>query len=103
MQIRTPLIEELLRVSTLVNEIHRDVAEQFDDVRQMILVATELRGLFRVEQEIAGGQFERHAGGAPDVARRSVFGAQQHLQASVLSRLDVVGEVSILNERRVDD
>ena len=84
-------------MSALVYEIHRYFAEQFDDVRQVIFVSTELRGLLRIEQKIAGGQFERHAGSAPDIARRSVLGAQQHLQTSVLSRLNVVGEMSILN------
>lgn len=89
-------------MSALINEIHRYFSEQFDDVREVIFVTTELRGLLRIEKKIAGGQFERHAGSAPDIARRSILGAQQYLQTSVLSRLNVIGEMLVLKMRKVE-
>ena len=87
-------------MSTSIDEVHRYFAEQFDDVRQMVFVSTELRRLLRIEKKIAGGQLERHAGRAPDIARRSVVGAQQYLQTSVLSRLNVVGEMFVLSRKK---
>ena len=45
------------------------------------------------------GHLEGHAGGRPDVRRRSVAAANQDLQRAVLPRLDILREVVVLHNR----
>lgn len=81
---------------------------EFDNVREMVLIPGVIVSTVRLEQVVAGGHFERHAGCGPNVGRRSVPGAKQDLKTSVLAGLDVLREVVMLekeeetNDRRHD-
>ena len=73
-----------------------NVAEELDDVREVVLVARAVLARVRLEEVVARRHLEGHARRRPDVGRRTVPGAQQHLQAPVLPRLDVLREVVVL-------
>ena len=73
-----------------------NVADELDDVREVVLVARVVLARVRLEEVVARRHLEGHARRRPDVGRRAVPGAQQHLEAAVLPRLDVLREVVIL-------
>lgn len=62
----------------------------------MILVARVLGTGVRLEKIVAGRQFEGHARRAPNVGRGVVSGSDNDLQATILTRLDVLCEMTIL-------
>ena len=74
----------------------RDDADQLDDVGEVVLVPAVVLARVRLEEVVARRHLEGHARRRPDVGRRTVPGAQQHLQAPVLPRLDVLREVVVL-------
>jgi len=49
----------------------------------------------RLEQVVACGKLESHAGQRPQVGACRVAGAEDDLQRAVLARLDVLGEVVV--------
>lgn len=89
------LVEVVARLLAGVDDRLGNVAQQLDDVRQMVLVARVPVARVRLEQVVAGRQLEGHAGDAPHVGRGAVAGADQHLQRPVLARLYVLGEVLV--------
>ncbi|GMR43376.1 hypothetical protein PMAYCL1PPCAC_13571 [Pristionchus mayeri] len=89
------LVEEVPPVGALLVDSGRDRPEQLDDVRQMIVVPRVVRTLVWLEEVVARGQLEGHARSAPNVGRRPVASADEHLQGSVLPRLDVLREVVV--------
>jgi len=71
-------------------------AQQLDNVRQVVLVsAVRLAGV-GVEQIVTRGQLKGQAGGAPNVGGIIVRRSQKHLDRSVLTRLNVLSEVMVL-------
>ena len=56
---RTPLIEELLAVLPLHGDPPRDLPQQLNDVREMILIPRVARAPVRLEQVVARRKLKR--------------------------------------------
>ena len=73
-----------------------DVADELDDVSEVVLVAGVVLARVRLEEVVAGGQREGHAGRGPDVGGGAVPRSEEDLQRAVLAGLDVLSEVMVL-------
>ena len=51
--------------------------------------------LARVEQEVAGDEFKRHASHRPQVCTHIIVQAKHHFWTTVLARLDLLSEVVV--------
>lgn len=61
----------------------------------MVFILTYSPFLLRFEQEGIGHHFEDHAGEGPHISCFVVWGSHDHLWGSVLSGLDLLGEVLV--------
>ena len=93
-------IEEVPRVFPIKHDPLRYISHELYDVRDVVLVPAVVVARVGLEQVVARGQLEGHAGRGPDVCRGPVPGAQQHLQTAVLPGLDVLREVVVLRRFR---
>ena len=78
-----------------------NVADELDNMREVVLVARVVLARVRLEEVVAGRHLESHARRRPNVGRGSISCAQQDLETAVLSRLDVFREVVILLYYRI--
>ena len=97
----TSFVEEFSGVLSREGDVTGNVAEELNDVREVVLVARVVLARVRLEEVVAGRHLESHARRRPDVGRGAISCAQQDLEAAVLSRLDVFREVVILLYKRI--
>ena len=76
------------------------VSDELYDVCQVVLVPGVVFSRVRLKQVIAGRHLEGHARRGPDVCGGPVPSAQQNLQRPILTGLNVLCEVVILQETR---
>jgi len=93
---QTSFIEELSGVATGKRDVLRDGTQEFDDMRQMVIISRVFFRRMRFEEIVSGGQLKCHASRRPDVCRRAIAGAQYYFQTPVLTSLNVFSEVMIL-------
>lgn len=88
-------VQKLSSVLSLANQLLRKVSEKFDDQSNVIFVARVVIARMRFKQEISRQKLKSHASSAPYVSWRTVATTEQDLDASVLTGLYVLSEMSL--------
>lgn len=74
----TFLVEKCFCIFAILRYAMRYSSQELDYVGQMVVIATVIIALVRLEQVITGGQLEGHTSGAPNVSRKAIPGAEYH-------------------------
>lgn len=77
----------------------RYATDELNDVGEVILISGVVFARVGLEEIVASGHLEGHAGGGPDVGRGTVARTQEHLQTAILPGLNVLGKVVILDKK----
>jgi hypothetical protein len=92
---RTFTIEDLIRILPTQREAFRHLAQQLQDLRDVIIVFIVFSSGLRLEQVIARQQLEEQTRSRPHVHALIPTRSQNDLRTPVLPRLNVVGKVMI--------
>ena len=93
-QQKAPLVVEIpplsgrRRLQHLLGNLPHDLLDQREVEQVVVLPVTPGRSPHGLEEQVAGEELHRDAGGAPDVRLLVPGQAEQHLRSAVLARVD---------------